>query len=635
MRKKSILKKARYLSQAEETSCILDKYSETKKNEDNSSSETSKLDTEIKTFVEDTNNELNFYLNDRKINNATEKCQKSSSYVNWRGMDFVNLVLNEETDQNIPSLVNCWNKKQNSLETQIREKTSSTCNLKNFDYCAVLNKNDNCTSPYKDSDIPGLISLTYNQLSESEYIQNKTQIIYDRASQFDTITKDISNYYYKIYEANSNQLNCGKWSMYIFKRGRQFVNMMNYELYSEENYRSEFVDNWNTFSNNLQQSILKDTGNQCNMTKLIYQIKERKNTTDPYNLDWLPSNSTQNNSNESIYNTTVLPDALQPTTVIPNGLHNDTATDSLGSNTTSVNNVNGVNPSENTLTGHISVPPPTADQIDPKISTTISPIDTTQSNFLTPNDTIHLNTNNISNTTSSSHSPEVVTSPTTETLPSNSTTSSGTPSVTPLPEEISATTANDYSNTTMKSFTNNTATSTTITPPLTTASLSSPEDMSPTNRAIPSNNNTASLTSSSAPTVTYLPVNESPPNITASSTNITASSTTTVESLENNITLYTTPTKSPETSLSSESATSVNKIIPTNSTESPTIDSSSPEVEPSLTTITRTPTYSSTPPLLSPTPTITTLPSTNNSTSPTNDMPIHPTNDFYYFKELT
>ncbi|CRG98224.1 surface-associated interspersed protein (SURFIN) [Plasmodium gallinaceum] len=231
MRKKSILKKARYLSQAEETSCIVDKqYSETKENEDSSSSEKSKLNTEIRTFDEDTNNELYFYLDDEEINNATEKCQKSSTYINWRGMDFVNLVLNEETDHNISNLVNCWNKKQRSFEKKIQDKTTSTCTLKHFDYCAVLKKNDNCTSPYKDSDIPGLISLTYNQLSEEQYESNKTKIIYDRLTKFTNITSDISNYYYKVYEANKSQLNCGKWSMYIHKRGKQFVNMVYYEF---------------------------------------------------------------------------------------------------------------------------------------------------------------------------------------------------------------------------------------------------------------------------------------------------------------------------------------------------------------------------------------------------------------------
>ncbi|CRG97967.1 surface-associated interspersed protein (SURFIN), partial [Plasmodium gallinaceum] len=750
MRKKSIIKKARFLSQIEEISCMSNQGNNTIENNATLSNDTIKLNTEIQSFMDDTRNELQFYLEDNNITNDTEKCQKASTYINWRGMDYVNLLLSEKEDYNISCLVEKWNEKQNSFQTNIVQKTSSTCKTTTFDYCSILNKNNNCTVPYENNDLP-VSTLTYNQLSDDSYSDNKTQIIQQRRLKFDDVTNDISYYYYRRYEDDKSQLNCGKWSMYIYKRGMQFVNMFASEFYDDPLYINNSIQIWNDYSNTMEKTVLEQTGNKCNMTTLIYQIKERRNTADPYDLSWIPPESNQNKSNETSYNTTALPDNVQPTTVTPNELHNDTTTDSLGNNTTSFNNVNGTSPSENTLTSDTSVPPVAVDQTSPETAITISPENLTQSNSLTPNktihpnintisdttssshspevetspatslpsetvtsvnkiistngnssvtndtatdsmdikttsvnningtspsentltsdtsvpsvaedqivpgtaftispenstqsnsltthNTIHPNTNTISDTTSSSHSPEVVTSPATETLPSNSTTSSGTPSVTPLPGEISATTANDYSNTTMKSFTNNTASSTTITPPLTTASLSSPEDMSPTNRAIPSNNNTASLTSSSAPTVTYLPVNESPPNITASSTNITASSTTTVESLANkNFTLYTTPTKSPETSLSSETVTFVNKNISTNGntsvtnvTASPSNDPiSPPEIAPSLRTMTTTPTDGSTPPLPLSTPKITTLPSTNNSTSPTNDMPIHPTND--------
>ncbi|CRG94550.1 surface-associated interspersed protein (SURFIN) [Plasmodium gallinaceum] len=329
MKKKSILKKARYLSQTEETSCILDEQNgETIENEDNSSSEKGKLNTEIKTFVEDTNNELYFYLDDEEINNATEKCQKSSTYINWRGMDFVNLVLNEETDHNISNLVNCWNKKQSSFETQIRMKTSSTCTLKNFDYCAVLKKNDNCTSPYKNSDLPDLIPLTYSQLNDEQYESNKTKIIYDRLTKFTNITSDISNYYYKVYEANKSQLNCGKWSMYIHKRGKQFVNMVYYEFYSEESFRNDSTKNWNTYSTRLQNSILSDTGNHCNMTSLIYQIKERQNSTDPYSLSWIPLED-HDESDETLDPTNSLQNVTQPTVETSDTPHVSIGVDSL------------------------------------------------------------------------------------------------------------------------------------------------------------------------------------------------------------------------------------------------------------------------------------------------------------------
>ncbi|CRG95509.1 surface-associated interspersed protein (SURFIN), partial [Plasmodium gallinaceum] len=388
MRKKSILKRARYLSQAEETSCILDgQNSETEENGDNSS-ERSKFNTEIKTFMEDTNNELNFYLNDNKIKDTTEKCQKSSSYVNWRGMDFVNLVLNEETDHNIPSLVNCWNKKQSSLETQIREKTSSTCNLKNFDYCAVLNKNDDCTSPYKNSDLPDLISLPYNQLNESDQAENKKQVIYKRLTKFTNITNDISNYYYKVYEADKSQLNCGKWSMYIHKRGKQFVNMVYYESYSEESFRNDSTKNWNTYSTRLQNSILSDTGNHCNMTSLIYQIKERQNSTDPYGLSWIHLDD-HHESDETLDPTTSLPNNAQPTIETSDETHASSIVNSLDDETKA--KIGGFRDSKNATLNAIASPSD-KDKCEmaekaAKAATTVPLEDPTQSISLTSNST--------------------------------------------------------------------------------------------------------------------------------------------------------------------------------------------------------------------------------------------------------
>ncbi|CRG95502.1 surface-associated interspersed protein (SURFIN) [Plasmodium gallinaceum] len=312
MRKRSILRKARFLSQ-KELSCILDKQNEeTKEHESISLNKTSELNTEIETLMNDTYIELNFYLNDNEIKDTTEKCKKSSSYINWRGMDFVNLVLNEEKSYNISSLVDCWNKKQSSFETQIHNKTTSSCTLKNFDYCAVLNKNDDCTNPYKDSDIPGLISLPYGQLNEDDQEQNKKDIIYKRLTRFTDITSDISNYYYKVYERDESQLNCGKWSMYIYKRGRQFVNMNYYEFYLDESFRKDSTNIWNAYSTNKQKSILNDTGNRCNMTSLIYEIKKRENTTERYDLSWIRSDD-HDESDETLYPTTSLPTITQPT----------------------------------------------------------------------------------------------------------------------------------------------------------------------------------------------------------------------------------------------------------------------------------------------------------------------------------
>ncbi|CRG97165.1 surface-associated interspersed protein (SURFIN), partial [Plasmodium gallinaceum] len=596
MKKKSTSKNARLLSQLEEISCMLNQKNATIESKANLTNDTIKLNTEIQSFMNDTRNELQFYLEDNNIKNDTEKCQKASSYINWRGMDYVNLLLNEKENYNISCVVEKWNEKQKSFETSIDEKTKSTCNATTFNYCSLLNKNNNCMRPYENNDLPVSTSLTYEQLNDDTYSTNKNQIIDDRWGKFNNITSDISHYYYRMYENNNSTLNCGKWSMYIYKRGKQFIKMAANELYEDAIYVNDTIRRWNEHSNQLQTTVLEETGNKCNMTTFIYQFKEQENSNNPYDLSWLISKKNHNQPNETAYNTTPLPHNLQPTTVTPNVLHNDTTTGSLDNNTTSVNNVNGNSSSENTLTSDTPETPVSIDQIEPETESTNSPENSTQSNSLTPNGTIHSNTNTITDTTSSSPSPEIVISPTTKTLSSNSTASSGTPTVTPLSGEISATTSNEYSNTTMKSFTSNITPSTTTTPPPTTASLPSSktvissiskpspsdsptssssseitsfsENRSPTNISIPSTNKTVSPTtkplfshsptSSDASTVTHFPVNESSKNITASSTVSTTYSTTIVESMENNITHSTTYTKSPETSSSpSETVTSV------------------------------------------------------------------------------
>ncbi|CRG97161.1 surface-associated interspersed protein (SURFIN), partial [Plasmodium gallinaceum] len=615
MRKKSIIKKARFLSQAEETSCILEQQnSKTKGNEDNSPSETSKLKTEIESFMDDTGNELRFYLEDNNIRNDTEKCKKASSYINWRGMDYVNLLLNEKEKYNISCLVEKWKEKQNSFQTSIVQKTNSACNEKTFDYCAILNKNDKCTRPYEYNDLPVSTSLTYEQLKEDTYSTNKTQIIEDRRLSFLNITNDMSDYYYRMYEYNKSPRNCGKWSMYIYKRGKQFVNMAENELYENQLYVNHSIKIWNDHSNTLQNIELRDTGIQCNMTTLIHQIKERQNTDDPYNLDWLSSNSTQNESNETSNNTTTLPDALQPTIVTPNELH-DTTTGSLGNNTTSVNNVNGASPSENTLTSDTSVTPVAVDQTSPEAAITVSPENSTQSNSLTPNKTIHPNTNTTSDTTSSSHSPEVVASPATS-LPSETVTSVNKITSTNCNSSVTNDTATDsmdikttnVNNVNGTNGSENTLTSDTSVPTVAadqifpgTALTISPDNSTQSNSLTPkvtihSDTNTISNTTSSShspevptsPATEILPSNSTTSSGTPSVTPLhgeispTATneySTTTAESLENNITPSTTPTKSPETSLPSETVTSVNKITSTNGNSSVTNDTATDSMD--------------------------------------------------------
>ncbi|CRG96037.1 surface-associated interspersed protein (SURFIN) [Plasmodium gallinaceum] len=525
MKKNLTSKNARLLSELEENSCMSNQTKITIENNVNLSNDTIKINTEIKSFMDDTGNELQFYLQDDKITNDTEKCQKASTYINWRGMDYVNLLLSEKENYNISCVVEKWNEKQKSFETSIAEKTNSTCSTTKFDYCAILNKNDKCNRPYEYNDLRVSTLLTYDKLSEDTYSTNKTQIIEDRQSSFHNITNFISDYYYRMYENDNSELNCGKWSMYIYKRGMQFVKMFASEFYDDERYINDSIRIWNDHSIQLETTVLEDTKNQCNMTKFIYQIREQQKSNNPYDLPWLLSKKNHNEPNETIDNTTELPDNLQPTIVTPNVLL-DATTTNLSDNKKSINNnKNGTNASENTRA--TSVPSVTTDQNDPKTSTTISPIDSIHFNSLTPNDTMHSITNTISHTTSSSPFSETLTSLTSKTLPSHSTINNCTPTDTSSYGDMSSTATIEYPITAVKSFTNNIAPSSTITPPLTTASLP-PESATSVNKIIPTNSTESPTIDSSSPevepsltTITRTPTYSSTPPLLSPTPTIT------------------------------------------------------------------------------------------------------------------
>ncbi|CRG96001.1 surface-associated interspersed protein (SURFIN) [Plasmodium gallinaceum] len=365
------LMKIRFLSQTDKTSCILDqKNGKVKENQGNSSNEIVKLNNEIQIFMNDTYNEVNFYLDDQEINNSTEKCEKSSTYINWKGMDYVNLILNKEKNYNISNLVDCWNDKQEFFKTHIHKEINSTCNFRTFDYCALLNKNNNCSSPYENNNLLKSTSLTYEQLNDNIYYDNKTDIINKRRSQFDELTHEISMYYFKMYEKHNSDLNCGKWSMYIYKRGKQFVNMMTNEINSDEPYVQNYVNVWNSFSQNLQQYTLEQTKSRCNMTALLHKIIERENSTNPYDLSWINLDNNHIGSNKTL-NVAI---SIQHNSNSTNGTLNisyDIATTHSIDNTTHTTSIEPLTSGTTFFTTEHQ-PAPTKNTIKPNENSTIS-----------------------------------------------------------------------------------------------------------------------------------------------------------------------------------------------------------------------------------------------------------------------
>ncbi|CRG94410.1 surface-associated interspersed protein (SURFIN) [Plasmodium gallinaceum] len=376
------LMKIRFLSQTDETSCILDQQNgKVKENQGNSPNEIVKLNNEIQVFMNDTYNEVNFYLENQEINNSTEKCEKSSKYIYWKGMDYVNLILNKEKNYNISNLVDCWNDKQESFKTHILKETNSTCNFRTFDYCALLNKNNKCSSPYENNNLLKSTSLTYEQLKDDNYDNNKTYIIDIRRSQFYNITYDMFNYYFKMYENDRSELNCGKWSMYVYKRGKQFVNMMTNEINSDEPYVQNYVNVWNSFSQSLEQYTLDETQNQCNMTALLHKINERENSDNPYDLSWIKLDKNQKKKNETLGLRTSLPYNIQSTNRTTNVSDDAAAMNSIDNSTS--NNKIAINTHINTTLEPLIV----EDQTMHETITTISSDVTTQPNFLTSGST--------------------------------------------------------------------------------------------------------------------------------------------------------------------------------------------------------------------------------------------------------
>ncbi|CRG95497.1 surface-associated interspersed protein (SURFIN), pseudogene [Plasmodium gallinaceum] len=335
--------------------------------------------TEIQTFMNDTYNEFEFYLQDDKITNSMEKCQKVSTYIDWRGMDYVNLLLSKKQNYNISCLVEDWNNKQNSFETHIINETSPTCNIGKFHYCPLLYKNNNCTSPYKNSDLAVSTTLTYDKLNESTYEINKTEIIEQRRSKFYDLTYDISNYYFNAYDKDRSKLNCAKWSMYIYKRGKLYVNMMTYEINSDEPYVRDSINVWNSFSQSLQQFTLEETKNRCNMTELIYKIKEKEKLTKSYDLSWVTLDNNRNGSNETLDVITSLQHNIQSTNGPFNISHDVVTTNSTNNNTFS--SINNDNITTKTPIGTTIKPITAGDQITLETTTTASDV-TAQTNSL-------------------------------------------------------------------------------------------------------------------------------------------------------------------------------------------------------------------------------------------------------------
>ncbi|CRG97973.1 surface-associated interspersed protein (SURFIN) [Plasmodium gallinaceum] len=564
MRKNSTSKNARLLSQSEEIPCMSNQINATESIA-NLSDDTTPLKTEIQTFMNDTYNEFEFYLQDNKITNSTKKCEKVSTYIDWRGMDYVNLLLSKKENYNISCLVEDWNNKQNSFEAHILKKTNSACNIGKFHYCPLLNKNNNCTSPYENKDLPIKTSLTYNQLNEDIYFNNKNQIIEQRQIKFHNVTYDISDYYFNAYNENKTELNCAKWSMYIYKRGKLFVNMMNNEIRSEEIYRQDSINTWNTFSNALEGYTLDLTSNQCNMTALIYKIKDKEKLTKSYDLAWVHSDNNISGSNQTSGVATPLPDKLQSTNGISNIPYNVAATNSIDNNTGTFSSINN-NTTTNTPISITLKPSKADDQSTLQAITATSSEVTTQPNFL------------ISGTTPGSNLYA------TEPSVSNS----------PVGGNTSSASSNSYS-----SEDNSKHLMSVETPTGSAPLLTNEYQLLPSANIVGPNVNGS----------TSISVNQS-----SSNTNSYSISPTIV---------------TPPSTYDSTSYLTVNdahsSVITKNSTNTTIPTPSSSEIEPSLTSRITPIQHSSTPPMTVPTPTIRTTPSVNDSASPPDDINTPPT----------
>ncbi|CRG96020.1 surface-associated interspersed protein (SURFIN) [Plasmodium gallinaceum] len=563
MRKNSTSKNARLLSQLEEIPCMSNETNAAENNA-NLSNDTIPFKTEIQTFMNDTYNEFEFYLQDDKIANSTEKCQKVSTYIDWRGMDYVNLLLSKKENYNISCLVEDWNKKQNSFETHILTETNSTCNIGKFHYCPILNKSNNCTSPYENKDLPIRTSLTYDQLNDGIYYINKSQIIDQRRTMFYNLTYDISNYYFDAYHKDRSELNCAKWSMYIYKRGKLFINMNNNEIHSEEIYRQDSINTWNTFSRDLETYTLDLTSNQCNMTELIHKIKGRESSNNPYDLAWVHSDNNINGSNLTSDVSTPLPDNFQSTNRISNVPYIVSATNSIDNNTGTFSSINNNRTTSTPI--NITLKPSTSDNKSElqAITATFSEV-TTQSNFLTsgttPGSVLH----------------------TTE--PSVSTSS--------VSGDMSSASSNTYSS-------KDSSKHTISVEPLTSSAtlLTNEYQLSPSVNIVgPNVHGTTSIS-----------VNQS-----SSNTNSYAISPT----------IVTPPSTYDSTSYLKNNDTH-SPTITNNSTDT-AFPTTSSEIEPSLTSSITSIPHKSTPSIIVPTPTIRTAPSVNDSTSPSDDITTPPT----------
>ncbi|CRG84587.1 surface-associated interspersed protein (SURFIN), partial [Plasmodium relictum] len=208
----------------------------------------------IMNFERRTEKERNFFFQDYNRNKTSENCKKIFTYMNRRGADLINVLLNENniTTTRIDTHTSSWNYQQREFKKNINE---TECNVNELNYC-IANYNNNCTAIYNISSISRMQELT--GLNSSQYISK-------RYNEFLKDTTDVSNYYYLEYVGNQTSELCKEWSDFIYDKGKNFIYMLAQEFNLIETERTNKILEWKQFKETLKNNTLTKTNNTCNM----------------------------------------------------------------------------------------------------------------------------------------------------------------------------------------------------------------------------------------------------------------------------------------------------------------------------------------------------------------------------------
>ncbi|CRG84702.1 surface-associated interspersed protein (SURFIN), partial [Plasmodium relictum] len=208
----------------------------------------------IMNFERRTEKERNFFFQDYNRNKTSENCKKIFTYMNRRGADLINVLLNENniTTTRIDTHTYTWNYQQRDFKENINE---TECNVNELNYC-IANYNNNCTAIYNISSISRMQELT--GLNSSQYISK-------RYNEFLKDTTDVSNYYYIEYIGNQTSELCKEWSDFIYDKGKNFIYMLAQEFNLIETERTNKILEWKQFKETLKNNTLTKTNNTCNM----------------------------------------------------------------------------------------------------------------------------------------------------------------------------------------------------------------------------------------------------------------------------------------------------------------------------------------------------------------------------------